>query len=563
MIPSYRTKTRLHWSAVVVLVMLATSCAEQAAAPDSGSIGAEDAPAPVVLTLYADGAQLFLEYPQLVAGEEARFLAHVSLLEAGLPMTAGKAWVEVGPAAAPWKTFVAEEPKQDGLFIPLVRLEESGSMEARLVVQGPEMEATFLLPDLQVFPDAVTAEASTPEPPEVEDAVPFLLEQMWSLRMKHEPVTRRKMTEWLQVPGRVDARPDSLSLVGAPVDGLLVQQDEHAHIGDWVEEGAFLGFVEAPLTTSDRAQLEAVRTDLLAREMELEAKQIEIEKDLLQAQAERDFALPQVERLVAMREKGLGTEVALESARRDLALAESRVEGSNRLLASFGETRARLQVLRQDLVDGLGGSDGSAMRYPLLAPISGEIAAVEAHQGDPVKGQETLFTILRSDRVWIEAEVSEFDLGHLSEPKRGRLHAPILGDRLLDLELDLNGSLIHVGRMVDPLDRTVSLRFEVDNPERRMPLGMFVDVLLATGFREDALAVPASAIVRDLGVDVVYVVASGETMQRREVETGLRDGGFVEILSGVEEGERIIVTDAFRVRLASASPAEFGHGHTH
>ncbi|MGB0953784.1 MAG: efflux RND transporter periplasmic adaptor subunit, partial [Planctomycetota bacterium] len=413
--------------------------------------------------------------------------------------------------------------------------------------------------------DAIADAAAAADGPvaEVTDAVPFLLDQMWPLRMKARPVARREMTEWLQVPGKVDARPDSLSRVGAPVDGLLVQQGEHAHIGDWVEEGAFLGFVEAPLTTSDRAQLEAVRTDLLAREMDLESKQIEINRDLLEAQAEAEFARVQHDRLLAMREKGLGTAAALDAAARDLLLAETRVVGSEKLQSSLQESLQRLAELRQDLADGLGGSDGTAMRYPLIAPISGEIAAVEAHKGDPVKGQETLFTILRSDRVWIEAEISEFDLGRLDANHRAQMRAPIFGDAVLDFTADLNGSLIHIGRMVDPSDRSVPLRYEVDNPDRKMPIGMFVDVLLATQSVKQALAVPESAIVRDLGVDVVYVVVSGETLQRREVILGIRDGGYVEVRSGLEEGERIIVSDAFRVRLASTSPAAFGEGHTH
>lgn len=563
MIPSYTTKTLWTMGSLGLLSLCVVSCGPTVTAATPGAETQAVEPEPVVVTLYTDKAQLFMEYPELVVGEEARFLAHVTVLEDGAPVRDGQARLEVGPSDAPVHVYSVEAPKFAGLFVPTATFTQAGSFEARIVVDSPQVQAVFRLPDFRVHADMATALQLATPTAEIEDAVPFLLEQMWPMGMLHRPAQRRAMTAWLPVPGMIDARPDSLSSVGAPVDGLLVQQGEHAHIGDWVEEGDFLGFVEAPLTTSDRAQLEAVRTDLLAREMDLESKQIEIERDLLTAQAEVDFATQRLERLEAMRAKGLGTEVELDSAKRDLLQATSKVAGAENLLVSLADARTRFGAMRQELADGLGGSDGSAMRYPLLAPISGEIAAVKAHKGDPVKGQETLFTILRSDRVWVEAEVSEFDLGRLSEEKRARLRAPLFGDRELDFTTDLNGTLIHVGRLVDPVDRTVSLRFEIDNPERKMPLGMFVEVLLATDTNKEALAVPESALVRDLGVDVVYVVASGETMQRREVVTGIRDRGFVEIVSGLEEGERVITTDAFRVRLASASPAEFGHGHTH
>lgn len=563
--PSRNSIPLTHWGSLGLLSILVVACGPQQEHAATVAEAEVHGRAPIQVTLYTDLGQLFMEYPVLVAGQEARFFAHVTVLEDGAPVESGSVRLELGPASSPDQVVAIDSPKMAGLFIPTGKFDQAGSFEARIVVDSPQLQTAFPLPDFTVHPDDASADAAaaaavTEEP---DDAIPFLLEQMWPLRMKARPVARRSMTEWLHVPGVVDARPDSLSRVGAPVDGVLVQQGEHAHIGDWVEEGDFLGFVEAPLTTSDRAQLEAVRTDLLAREMELESKQIEVERDLLEAKAEADFARLQHDRLIAMREKGLGTEAALDAASRDVLLAETRLAGSEKLKQSFAETRERLVGMRQELFDGLGGSDGSAMRYPLVAPISGEIAAVKAHKGDPVRGQETLFTILRSDRVWIEAEVSEFDLARLDPSHRARMQAPLFGDAILDFADDLNGTRIHVGRMVDPVDRSIKLRFEIDNPESKMPLGMFVDVLLASKSSKDALAVPESAIVRDLGVDVVYVVVAGETLQRREVFLGIRDGGFVEVQSGLKEGERVIVSDAFRVRLASASPASFGEGHTH
>ena len=67
----------------------------------------------------------------------------------------------------------------------------------------------------------------------------------------------------------------------------------------------------------------------------------------------------------------------------------------------------------------------------------------------------------------------------------------------------------------------------------------------------------------DNGRPVVFVLLDGETFQRRELETGIEDGGWVEVRSGVEAGERVATKGAYAIKLASLSPESFSHGHAH
>ena len=67
----------------------------------------------------------------------------------------------------------------------------------------------------------------------------------------------------------------------------------------------------------------------------------------------------------------------------------------------------------------------------------------------------------------------------------------------------------------------------------------------------------------DNGRPVAFVLLSGETFQKRVLELGIRDGRFVEVKSGLKEGERVVTKGAYLVKLASASPASFGAGHAH
>ncbi len=545
--------------------LLSASCGPVATAQEPAPASTAAEIPPVVVTMYTEQAQLFVEYPRLVVGENARFLAHVTVLADGQPVRSGRARWEIGPVDNPLHVLEADAPARDGLFIPEGSFPTAGSFTARFIVESEQLQETFVLPKFEVYGShaEAAAAATAAEGPQPSDTVDFYLEQQWAIGLRTQAVTRRTLTEWLRVPATIHARPESLSSVGAPVNGMLLQDEGHPHIGDVVEEGQLLGHVEAPLTTSDRAQLETVRTDLLAREMEFEAKQIEIRQALLQAEADVDYAQTHWQRLQAMGAKGLGTEAERDAAQRDVQIAEVRLAAAKQLQESFSSSAARLAELRVNLDADLGAKTARGMRYSLYAPIRGELIAAEAHLGDPVHAQDVLFRILDAEKVWVIAQVSEFDLGRLEEGGRARLGTPLAPNGTYDLGQDLDGTLLHVGRLVDPQDRTVNLRYEIRNPQGKFPIGMFVDMQLATRESQQGLAIPESAIVRDLGRDVVYVVLSGETFQRREVTLGIQDSGFVEVLSGLAEGERVVTEQAFRVKLASASPAAFGEGHTH
>jgi multidrug efflux pump subunit AcrA (membrane-fusion protein) len=93
--------------------------------------------------------------------------------------------------------------------------------------------------------------------------------------------------------------------------------------------------------------------------------------------------------------------------------------------------------------------------------------------------------------------------------------------------------------------------------------GAFVEAHIWNGPEREALVVPASAILEEKGVDVVYVMVGGERFERRMVRLGARDRDKVEILSGLEPGARVVTDGAYYVKLAGTSTGSVGHGHAH
>ena len=80
---------------------------------------------------------------------------------------------------------------------------------------------------------------------------------------------------------------------------------------------------------------------------------------------------------------------------------------------------------------------------------------------------------------------------------------------------------------------------------------------------ESALKIPVSALMEEYGTFSVYVQTGGETFEKRDVVLGVSDGIYVQILSGVDEGERVVTTGAYQVKMASMSGQVPEHGHSH
>ncbi|MFT5290360.1 MAG: cobalt-zinc-cadmium efflux system membrane fusion protein, partial [Planctomycetota bacterium] len=438
-----------------------------------------------------------------------------------------------------------------------------------------QIQETIPLAPIRVHADLASAfaaaEADAVEDPR--DAVPFLLEQQWKIALRMEQVQLRTLTNRLQVPGEIQAPSFGMAVVAAPLDGLLRAPESGAlpQVGDRVEAGQLLGTIQPPLTTSDAAQLSAnrvslqsIETELLVRELELRASVLEVEQALGQSAAQLEFARQRLARVEDLRTKDLGTVAELEAARRDLQIALGANEVSQGLKESYASSLERLAALRANRADNDAAtpSDGLLLQT-LIAPISGEIIASEHVVGEHIEGQSAVFRILDLGHVWIEAQVSEFDLGALSTEPNAFLQVSAYPDRSFDVLGDMGGRLVNTGRVVDPETRTVGLRYEVPNPEELFLAGMFADVFLETDRVLDAVAVPESAVVMDMGQPVVFALVHGEMFQRRVVELGVRDGRFVEVIAGLAEGDRVVTDGAYLVKLASASPAAFGEGHAH
>ena len=174
-----------------------------------------------------------------------------------------------------------------------------------------------------------------------------------------------------------------------------------------------------------------------------------------------------------------------------------------------------------------------------------------------------VFTVLDADIVHLEAKVPETATRRLAAAKHTTLELPGERGRFLPVTGAGGGRLVFTGLQVDPATRTVPLVYELKNPSGQFRIGEAVTLHIETERAEDAVAVPDSALVEEGGRFIVFVQLGGETFDKRDVTLGIRDGNFVQVLTGLQAGERIVTKGAYAIRLASVSSVIPAHGHAH
>lgn len=270
-----------------------------------------------------------------------------------------------------------------------------------------------------------------------------------------------------------------------------------------------------------------------------------LELGVTRAASARDLARQERERLDALWQQRSVPNREVLQARSAEEVAEAELAAASKRLAQVTRT-----------------PEGEAAGVPVRAPIGGLVAQVQVAPGGFVEEGARLFHFVNPERFWLEARVAEADIGAIRQPQGAWFQVPGF-DTAFEVSADKGARLVAFGALVDAESRTVPVIFEFPRPDARLRVGQAVNARVFTGEEEEALAVPAGALINDAGGDVVYVQTGGERFARRLVRTGLRDGDYVAITEGLAPGERVVNRGAYLVHLAAGAPAEAGHGHAH
>ncbi|HEX9259664.1 MAG TPA: efflux RND transporter periplasmic adaptor subunit, partial [Acidimicrobiales bacterium] len=234
------------------------------------------------------------------------------------------------------------------------------------------------------------------------------------------------------------------------------------------------------------------------------------------AQQEYETDRTMAESLRAKREAAVHR---IEQARGMEAAARKKVEAGGSMVAQAQAQLRTAQVVR-DYVD-------------ITAPAGGVVVKRLVAPGVLVQPGMAILKLAQIDRVRLQANVGERDVATI------RVGAPVTVATAVAGQAPFEARVTAVFPFVDPGGRTAVVEALADNPGRRLLPGQYVTMTFVTGARAQALSVPRGAVVRLGGKATVWTV-EGEEAQPREVTTGLETAERVEILSGLEAGQRVV-----------------------
>lgn len=293
------------------------------------------------------------------------------------------------------------------------------------------------------------------------------------------------------------------------------------------------------------AEVDQARTDL---------QQAHIRQE--RAEQRRSLAERTLQREERVGRAGLVNAREIQAAEADVRTARLEVERERIALraseaARLGARRA-VQNARTNVAALRGGGPGGGSETALTAPISGVVTERNASLGQAVERSTDLFDIQNLQRVFVTANVPEREIARIRAGANVRVTTDAAPGQVFSGEVKL------IGTRLDPKTRSLPVQVLVENPSGRLRPEGFARVALGTGAARRVMSVPHSAVVGD--GNAVFV-AEGDHYEWREVTLGKEAGGFVEVLSGLKEGDSVVVKGAFT--LASQRQKDELKGHEH
>jgi cobalt-zinc-cadmium efflux system membrane fusion protein len=258
----------------------------------------------------------------------------------------------------------------------------------------------------------------------------------------------------------------------------------------------------------------------------------------LEAQAALVLARRTYERQVRLRKELISSEKELLQATQELDAAEIRATAAVGKLTRLGMDTGSVAALTPQNAQG---------RLVLRAPTEGVVLAMHAVPGEVVKTEEALLTVGNNSSLWVWANLYERDVAQVKRAQaRQKLLARVSVKAYPGQEFP--GAVDFISPVMDEPSRTVKVRIAVSNPDGRLLAGMFANAKLLVPGEEEALVVPAGAILEDEGRSFLFLHHHGDYYVRRPVTPGRVWEGWIEVAQGLTGGETVVADGAFLMK---------------
>lgn len=306
--------------------------------------------------------------------------------------------------------------------------------------------------------------------------------------------------------------------------------------GDRVKKGELLAVLDIPEMKGERAQVQAREGQALA-------------------DVEKEKADVRLQEATARRLQAIRAEEPRATTDQELDLAAERLDAAE---ASLAAAEAHVGVVRAEL-ERLEALEAYSL---LTAPLEGIVTERFLDPGALVTaGTQSKPTpvvrVVDSSKLRLTVDIPESEVAHVKDGKVARLRVDAVPDRVFE------GKITRFSRALDPKTRTMRTEILVDNSDGLLAAGMFARVSIDIEQRHDVLALPPSCVRYQKDQPYAFVADQGSA-RRVSIVCGADDGNAIEIVSGLQGTESIVVnppgslTDGSRIATGHSAAAQGG-----
>jgi membrane fusion protein, copper/silver efflux system len=209
-------------------------------------------------------------------------------------------------------------------------------------------------------------------------------------------------------------------------------------------------------------------------------------------------------------------------------------------IVEAAKQRLKLWDISDDQIQSIAESGKPVRTLTIYSPINGYVILKAAVQGMRVMPGDKLFDIADLSAVWIISDIYEYELPMIHAGDMARISLSYFPGKTLLARVD------YIYPVLASETRTTKVRFSVPNPEGKLKPGMFTNVDLKINMGKK-LVVPQDAVIDTGTRQIVYVDKGGGYFEPRDVVTGIRSDGMVEVLKGLRAQERVASAATFLI----------------
>ena len=330
----------------------------------------------------------------------------------------------------------------------------------------------------------------------------------------------RALDAALPALGKVVAPPRTKAIVSYAFPARI--SEVHVRLGDWVKKGQ--------------------------KVLTLQSEEVgNAKSEFYKAEADFELAKKNYERQKRLLDRGVGAQKDYLLAEAEFTVANASLETTEKKLHILGFTEEQIQKTAEDhqinpIID-------------LYAPIGGKIVENNAVLGAMVDQDTEILTIMNPNSLRVDTEIYEKDIAKIREGQDVEVRVHAYPDEVF------KGRIQYVGDIFKEDTRPITVHTEVANTDYKLKPGMFADITIHLNHHDRVISLPKSAILDDKDLELVFVMRGDEYVPLI-IETGLRQGDYVQIVSGIQEGDVVVTNGNFQLKSKMYQDV-LSQGHTH